>query len=39
MSGVEPVDAWTCGSAGLVLAIAAAVRVWTATAWVLRVAR
>jgi hypothetical protein len=37
MFGVEPVDAWTCAAAALVLATAAAVAVWTATARVLRV--
>ena len=37
MSGVEPVGALTCGAAALVLAMAAGVAVWTATARVLRV--
>jgi putative ABC transport system permease protein len=37
MSGIEPVDAWICAAAALVLAMAAGVAVWTATARVLRV--
>jgi putative ABC transport system permease protein len=37
MDAVEPLDARTCASAALLLAITAAVAVWTATARVLRV--
>ena len=37
MDAVEPLNVWTCTSAALLLAVTAAVAVWTATARVLRV--